>query len=118
MADAGIFIGFGYPVRGREHQAIQVFNEAIEYYTGLQEEGEIESVEPVFLAPHGGALGGFILLRGEVEKLDRLRESDEFQRIQIRAGLVVDHLGFVNAALGERLVKQMTLYDEQLAVVA
>ena len=59
MADSGLFIGFGLPVRGRERQAIRVFNEVFEYYSRLQEQGEIESFEPVLLEPHGGDLGGF-----------------------------------------------------------
>ena len=29
MADAGLFVGFGNLVRGRESQAIEVFNETI-----------------------------------------------------------------------------------------
>ena len=28
MADSGLFIGFGGPVRGREQQAIKAFNES------------------------------------------------------------------------------------------
>ena len=46
MADSGLFVGFGVPVRGREQQAIKVFNEAFEYYSRLQQEGAIESWEP------------------------------------------------------------------------
>ena len=49
MADAGIFIGWGEVVRGREAQAVEVFNETIDYLTGLEQEGVIESIEPVFL---------------------------------------------------------------------
>ena len=54
MADAGLFIGYGLPVRGRERQAVKVFGEALEYYARLQQQGEIESFETVFLNPHGG----------------------------------------------------------------
>ncbi len=42
MADAGLFVGFGLPVRGREQQAVGVFNEAVQYYSTLQQQGEIE----------------------------------------------------------------------------
>src|SRR5579872_97524 len=72
MADSGLFIGFGAPVRGRERQATKVFNEAFEYYSRLQQEGEIESFEPVLLEPHGGELDGFFLLRGDQDKLARI----------------------------------------------
>ena len=56
MADFGLFIGFGAPVRGRERQAIQGFSEVFEYNSRLQQEGEIESFETVLLEPHGGNL--------------------------------------------------------------
>src|SRR5579875_2312642 len=81
MADSGLVIGFGTPVRGRERQAVKVFNEVFEYYSRLQREGEIESFEPVLLEPHGGELGGFFLLRGDQDKLARIRGSREFERL-------------------------------------
>ena len=62
MPDYGIFVGFGTPVRGREAKSLEVFNEALQWYAQLEQEGTIESFEAVFLEPHGGDLGGFILL--------------------------------------------------------
>jgi len=114
MADSGLFVGFGYPVRGRERQGTKVFGEAFEYYSRLQQEGEIESFEPVLLEPHGGELGGFFLLRGDRDKLARIRNSEEFERLTIRAEITVEHIGIVSAFLGERLMSQMATYGEQL----
>src|SRR4029078_8765118 len=57
MSDDALFVGWGEVVRGRERKAVEVFNEAIEYYSKLQQEGKIDSVEPWFLATHGGDLG-------------------------------------------------------------
>jgi len=118
MADAGLFIGFGAPVRGRESQAVELFNESIGYYSQLQEEGEIDSFEPVFLEPHGGDLGGFILLRGDAKKLAALRVSEEFTQLTLRAGLCVENIGVVGADLSERLQSQMAYYTEQIAAIA
>lgn len=118
MADAGLFIGWGQPVRGREGQAVELFNEVLGYYARLQEEGEIESFEPVFLEPHGGDLGGFILIRGEAEKLAAIRVSEEFTQFSLRAGLMVDSFGVVGADLAERLQRQMEYYTEQIAAFA
>jgi hypothetical protein len=114
MADSGLFIGFGVPVRGRERQAIAVFNEALEYYSRLQQEGQIESFEPVLLEPHGGDIGGFFLLRGEQDKLAGIRGSDEFARQTVRAQLIVDNIGIVGAALGEGLSSQISVFLQQL----
>jgi hypothetical protein len=114
MADSGIFIGFGLPVRGRERQAIAVFNEAFEYYSRLQQDGEIESFEPVLLEPHGGDIGGFFLLRGDQDKLAGIRGSEEFARQTARAQLIADNIGIVGAALGGRLTSQMAQFGQQL----
>ena len=114
MADSGIFIGFGAPVRGRERQAIKVFNESFEYYARLQQEGEIESFEPVLLEPHGGELTGYFLLRGDKDKLARIRGSEEFERLTARADLIVENLGIVAAFLGEQLMSQMSVFSQQV----
>ena len=53
MADEALFIGWGDVVRGRESKALEVFNESLQFYGRLQQEGTIESVEAWFLGPHG-----------------------------------------------------------------
>jgi len=113
MADFGLFIGFGYPVRGRERQAVKVSNEAMEYYGRLQQQGEIESFESVFLEPHGGDIGGFTLVRGDRDKLASIRTSDEFARLSTRAQLIVEGFGVVGANLGERIGTLMGIFNEQ-----
>jgi hypothetical protein len=114
MAEMGLFIGWGAPVRGREAKSLEVFDESVEYWGGLQRDGQIESFEVVLLYPHGGDLYGFALLRGSSESIDRIRASDEFNRLVSRAGLVVDGLGVVSAALGDSLGPQMERYREAL----
>jgi hypothetical protein len=118
MADAGLFIGWGAVVRGREAESLEVFNETLAYYGRLQEEGTIESFEPVFLEPHGGDLSGFILIRGDAEKLAALRVSEEFTQFSIRAGLIVEGFGVVGADLAGRLQRQMAFYTEQIGAFA
>ncbi len=118
MANAGLFVGWGEVARGREKDAVELFNEILGYYARLQEEGTIESFEPVFLEPHGGDLAGFVLLRGEAEKLASVRVSEEFAQYSIRASLVVDRFGVVGADLAERLQSQMAFYTEQIVAIA
>jgi hypothetical protein len=118
MADSALFVGFGFPVRGRELKAMGVFNEAVEYYTRLQRSGDIESFEPVLLEPHGGELDGFFLLRGDRDKLAHLRSSDEFERLTQRAQLIADHLGVVGGVLGDRLMSQLAAFAHQVDELA
>jgi hypothetical protein len=118
MANAAIFIGWGIPVTGREQKAIQVFGEAIEYWTRMQQAGEIESFEPFQLEPHGGDLAGFCVLRGDAERLGRLRGTEEFQRLNARAGIVVTNFGVVNAVTGEALNQQFAQFGQFAAELA
>jgi hypothetical protein len=114
MADAAIFIGWGIPVRGREAKAVAVFNESVQYWTGLQQQGQIESFDVALLEAHGGELNGFALLRGSREQLHDVRNSEEFRRHVTRAQLIVENLGVVNASFGQALADQMALYQSQV----
>jgi len=113
MADAVLFIGWGTVVPGREQKSLQVFGEGVAYWQRLQDQGEIDSFEAVQLEPHGGELAGFVLMRGEREKLERVRYSNEFQRLNARAGLVIQNLGVVAGFSGEALNQQFAMFQEQ-----
>ena len=112
MADAGLFIGWGDPVTGREATGLEVFGEALAYYAKAEQDGRIESHETVLLAPHGGELAGFILARGSTEQMAALRAEDEFERLNTRATLIVQNLGVVDAALGDGLEAAIGVYQE------
>ena len=75
---------------------------------------EIESFEPVLREPHGGELDGIFLLRGDQDKLARIRSSEEFERLTVRAQLIIDNLGIVGAALGGRLMSQLSVFGAQV----
>ncbi len=115
MADAGLFIGWGEVVRGREERALEVFNETIQFYGQLQADGRIESFEPCLLEPHGGDLAGFALLRGSQEQIDAVHNDEEFERLMTRANFIVDNLGVIQAAIGEELGRQIGIYQTEVA---
>ena len=110
MAGDALFLGWGPVVRGRELKALEVFQETLTYYGTLQQDGRIDSFEPVLLAPHGGELAGFILLRGARASLDQIRSSEEFRRLIARAAAVVDDVGVIDAYTGEALAEQMATF--------
>ena len=91
MADHGIFIGWSDVIVSRERQAEKVFGEAIAFMTDLQTRGSIESFEPVFLRPHGGDLGGFMLVRGERDALQEVLVSPEWARLSSRTQAISSH---------------------------
>ncbi len=112
MAGEALFIGWGPPVRGREKQALGVFQESMEYYGKLQQEGQIERFDVVLLAPHGGDLNGFVVVYGERQALAQIRFSDEFERLIARASAIIDAPGVVPAYTGEALGKQMERFQQ------
>lgn len=112
MADAGLFVGWGNAVRGRERTALAVFDEAVEFYTRLQQEGQIEGFEAVLLEPHGGDLVGFFLVRGDREQLARVRLSDEYDRLNVRAELIVENFGVVGAAVGSGVDRWRAIFQQ------
>jgi hypothetical protein len=118
MAEAGVFVGWSTPVRGREESGLDVFSEALALDAQLQEEGAIEDFEVVLLSPHGGGLAGFILARGSKDQLVALRAREDFLRINARAAMVVDDLGVVDVALGSGVEEQIGRYREAIKNLA
>jgi hypothetical protein len=114
MANA-LFIGWGIAVRGREQKALEVFGEAVEYWTRLQKQGEVESFETYQLEQHGGDLAGFLIAKGDPEKLARLRNTEEFQRLNARASFVVENFGVVSAWTGNEMQQLFGLFGSMAA---
>jgi hypothetical protein len=114
MAEAGLFVGWGPPIRGREAKGLEVLNEAISWWGSQQENGKIESFEVVILAPHGGDLNGFILVRGSQDQIRAVQADEEFEPLHTRASLVVDRLGMVDAALGDGLGQSIEIYQQAI----
>jgi hypothetical protein len=118
MADAGLFIGWGKVVRGREAQAVDSFNATVDFLGRRQGDGRIESFEICFLDPHGGDLDGFMLVRGSTEQVNALHGDEEFMRHVLRADLVVESLGIVHAYLNEAIAEQMAMYQQEIGALA
>jgi hypothetical protein len=117
MADAGLFIGWGQVVRGREKRAVDVFNESVQYWGGLQGDGKIEDFEVAFLSPHGGDLSGYAILRGSQEQMNSLRIDEEFEKLLTRVDLIVENLGIVDALLGEGIARAMGIYSSEIEAI-
>ena len=110
MADHGIFIGWGELVVGRERQSRQVFGEALAYIAAQEQAGSVESHEVVLLTAHGGDLQGFMLMRGDRDKLHEVVTSPEWQRLVTRASFIARDFGIVRAVLDSealRVVQEM-----------
>ncbi len=102
-----LFIGWGPGITGRETVSLQVLAEAIQFFGGLQQRGEIANFEPIALESHGGDLMGFLIIRGDATKLQQLRYSDEFSRLISRGAAVVQNFGVVSAWTGASMQQML-----------
>src|SRR5207249_194181 len=93
--DSALFIRWGATAPGREKKSVELFGESLMFLTRMVEDGSVASVEPFFLQPHGGDLEGFFVVRGDRDELHKMRSSDGFQRLQVRAQAVVQNFGVI-----------------------
>lgn len=112
MSDGVIFVGWTRAVRGREAAAQGVFREALALMEQFKSEGRIDGYEPVLLDAHGGDLGGFVLIRGDRQKLAALRVGPEMERLNARAVQIVDGYGVVDGVSGQAVAARMALAME------
>ncbi|CAB1078299.1 hypothetical protein D1AOALGA4SA_6053 [Olavius algarvensis Delta 1 endosymbiont] len=115
MANNVLFLGWNRVVPGREQQAMNLWRKFMEYNTGLQSDGKIESFEPVILAAHGGDLNGFIMVRGEAEQLAKVRADDVFGDLAIEANYCLDRFGIVIGFTGDSITDQLSRWSKHFA---
>lgn len=113
MAEAGLLVGWGEVVRGREKAALRTYNEVMEYWSGLQNDGRIQNFDVAVLGPHART-GGFILARGTEQQIDNVRRSKEFRQMMARTRLFVDDLVTVDAYVDESLAQLMQEYAQEV----
>ncbi|MDW5598222.1 hypothetical protein VSS74_27945 [Conexibacter stalactiti] len=114
MADRIMCVTWGRTVPGREARALEVFNDAVAYYTGLREEGRIERFDLVILTPNGTE-GGMMLLHGSHTQLDAVKEDDRFERIMVDAGMVVENLRLLDGYVNEGIAEPMGRFQDAIA---
>ena len=114
MAEAGLWVAWGVPTRGRERNALNLLIETEGYLSGLQDQGRIERFDRVVLKPQNIELGGFFLLQGCNEQIDALRRDHEFEGWLSSVQLVADQVGIVDAWLGDGIAEAVALYEKAL----
>lgn len=108
-----IVFGWNRSVPGREAVSGQHFQEFTEYLGTQQRNGLIESFEPVLLEPHGGSLNGFILIRGEPQKLARMVDTEDWIRHQARGLLHLDGSSVIRGVAGAGVAQRMSVWMQE-----
>ena len=110
MADAGLLIGWDRVAPGKDIHAVEMWAEMLTYLRRLHAEGVVEHFEPVLLGAHGGRLNGFVLVRGTQEKLDRMRNSEDFLHLNVRANKTLEGFTVTRAHFGEEATRILRLF--------
>lgn len=110
MGDSGILIGWDRVVPGEDVGAVELWRELTLYLARVRAEGLIESHEAVMLGAHGGDLNGFILIRGSQDGLHKVRNSDEFLQLVVKANKKLLGLRVLRAHFGAEVQKLMRIY--------
>lgn len=110
MKKSALMIGWNRPVAGREMAAVEHFQSAMAYMGKLKAAGTIDSFEPVLLQTHGGDLNGFVLVKGNTDKLDTLVTTDEWRDMIIKSNILLQGHGVISGLYGEELQQEMGRY--------
>jgi hypothetical protein len=105
MAEVALCTVWGDPIPGPEKQALNVYNEAMQYWAGLEQEGKIERFDVTVLALSGGDMAGFLVVGGTAKQIDPVCRSKEFQQYITRGQLVASHLSVARAYVDEGLAQ-------------
>jgi hypothetical protein len=95
-----------------EASSIPKFTEFLGYLGKLQAEKRIESFEPVLLEPHGGDLNGFVLIRGDHQKIAELRQTDAWKNWVAFGAHNLMGFGIINCILAEDIQDRMARFQK------
>lgn len=109
-----ILFGWNRSTVGREHLSVEHFGDFVQYLTGLENNGAIDSFEPVFLSAHGGDLNGFFLIRADNDRLNALMVSEEWMEHIARAGMHLDGHGVIRGVTGELIMEGMDRFSRSI----
>jgi len=115
MANHVVIVGWNKPTAGREKQAMKLFEKAMGNYVKWQNEGRIESFEPVLLSWHGGDLNGFVILRGNAKKMADLKSDDAWIELVVESGYCLENFGVVDGYTGDSMMKMFERYSKLIS---
>ena len=85
--NGALMIRWGQSIPGREAASLEVFSSVINWFESLAKGGRIHSHHEYFSVT--GRFGGFAILEGELDELTKILAEEDTQRINDKAGAVV-----------------------------
>ena len=106
MSNAALFVSWGRPMVGRETKALEVFSQVMEFYATQKAKGKISDFR-TYLTTNGelSQLGGFMIIEGSVAQCRELVDSEDYQKLLLKGGHVIENLQAVHLATGDEIQK-------------
>jgi hypothetical protein len=114
MSSNTVLYGWRRAHPGREQLSAVHFQEFVDYLTGLRNDGQIASFEPVLLDPNGSGLIGFFLIRGEDAKLNAVLSSEAWLEHIVRSMFHLDGPVLVRGAMGDLVEARMRTWSSYI----
>ncbi len=111
--DVGLLIRYGKVIPGREVTAIELFEEARQYFTAKLTRQEITYFEPYFLKTSDfEEETGFWIVKGPAPEIFRLMEEETYLRLLNKATMLVEHFEVELLTVGEEIPLQIERFQK------
>jgi hypothetical protein len=104
---AALLVRWKRHVFGEEAKALQLFRDLQIYLEQQRDHGQIESYELYLAEPHAGDMNRLIIVKGDLFKLEEIRQTEEWKDLMRRCEWLLEEFGIVGAVYGEE-VRQET----------
>jgi hypothetical protein len=112
MQNNVLFLGWNGPKVGREKLAGELYQSLNNFWAKYEQDGKIDGYDGILLSNHGGDLNGFFLVKGAVEHLAEIRNSDEFTKLSLQCDYALDGFGIIGGYYGDELSSLMTQWNQ------
>jgi hypothetical protein len=108
--DVGLMIRYGKLVTGREHQAMDLFQDTLAYFGQKLERGEIPYFEPFFLMTTDQEEElGFFIVKGDMAALTTIVNDEGFKVLMEKARVLASHVQMDWLQTGDSIGEQVEL---------
>ena len=115
--EVGLLIRFGKLVPGREHQAIDLFQQTLSYFSEKRAREELSYFEPFFfLTSDLDEELGFFIVKGSMLELTAISNDETFKVLMMKAAALATHVQLdwltVGEGIGEQVERSLKVYAE------
>jgi hypothetical protein len=113
----GLLIRYGTLVPGREHQAIDLFQQTVSYFAEKLAREEVSYFEPFFLITSDlDEELGFFIVKGSMLELTAIASDEAFKTLLMKANALASHVRMdwltVEAGIAEQVERSLKVYAE------